>query len=315
MKSFFCKVEDLNGKQYILTDKNKQPLIALFKTCFIPNGKKFLNNPELLVSTLKEIEIGMKNTGKNNTFESDLFIDTKIPYAIKIETDKVIIVIVNKSDIDFNIYDIATINKDIVIKNKEDNDKELTRIEIENNYFMLHSIDKNNNDYYEKMKQKEIELKSIGVVEPPLNILSEYITELYNYYQKLFTKQDITKLVPTDCVVGNWSDCLNNQKTRTIIPATNGGKACTEDYIIQNCTNCYVSKWSDCSNNKKTRTIIPATNGGTCTEVDTIQTCSPTEDNNMYIYFGIGIFVFFIFAIAFWFYISQPQPQLKPKPK
>jgi hypothetical protein len=298
MKSFFCKVEDLNGKQYILTDKNKQPLIALLNTCFIPNGKKFLNNPELLVSTLKEIEIGMKNTGKNNTFESDLFIDTKIPYAIKIETDKVINVIVNKSDIDFNIYDIATINKDIVIKNKEDNDKELTRIEIENNYFMLHSIDKNNNDYYEKMKQKEIELKSIGVVEPPLNILSEYITELYNYYQKLFTKQDITKLVPTDCVVGNWSDCLNNQKTRTIIPATNGGKACTPDE----------------NNLPLTQTCQPPSpSPSPSPPLPPSPTIKSSDNNNMYI--GIGIFVFFIFAIAFWFYISQPQPQLKPKPK
>jgi hypothetical protein len=282
----FCKVEDSNKNLYILTDKFKQPLITHphenKNTCFIPNGKKFLDNPELINrKTFKDL------------YENSFFNDTKIPFILKNDE-----AIVNKSDIDFNIYDIATINKDIVIKNKEDNDKELTRIEIENNYFMLHSIDKNNNDYYEKMKQKEIELKSIGVVEPPLNILSEYITELYNYYQKLFTKQDITKLVPTDCVVGNWSDCLNNQKTRTIIPATNGGKACTPDE----------------NNLPLTQTCQPPSpSPSPSPPLPPSPTIKSSDNNNMYI--GIGIFVFFIFAIAFWFYISQPQPQLKPKPK
>ena len=53
----FCKVEDSNKNLYILTDKNKQPLLALpsKNTCIIANGKKFLNNPELFISTMKEI--------------------------------------------------------------------------------------------------------------------------------------------------------------------------------------------------------------------------------------------------------------------
>jgi hypothetical protein len=83
---------------------------------------------------------------------------------------------------------------------------------------------------------------------------------------------------PTDCVVGKWSNCLNNKKTRTIIPATNGGLPCTEVDTIQNCSNCEVTEWTtDCSNNYRTRRIIPPINGGICTRVDTFQYCSNCE--------------------------------------
>jgi hypothetical protein len=87
----------------------------------------------------------------------------------------------------------------------------------------------------------------------------------------------------TDCVVGEWSECSNGQKTRTITPATNGGTACTEIDTSQNCTNCVVGQWTACSNGQKTRTITPATNGGTaCEETKTIEKCVWQYFNNSY---------------------------------
>jgi hypothetical protein len=271
--SLFCKVEDSNKNLYILTDKNKQPLLAhSFKnTCIIPNGKKFLNNPELLLPTLEEIH-ETNRINKNNdksVFESSLFIDTKIPFTINDNRTA----IVNKSDIDFNIYDIATINKDIVIKDRNYNDRQLTRIEIEQNLFSLHYIDKNKDDYYVKMKQKEIELKSKGVDEPPLYIVSEHITELYDYYQKLLTKEEYN-----NCIISNWTPCndTNRTRTRTITQATRIGKACTPDEnnlpLTQTCNNCIISEWSSCDNTNRTRTR-------TRTQALNSKACTPDENN------------------------------------
>ena len=313
----FCKVEDSNKNLYILTDKYKQPLLSTpFKnTCLIANGKKFLNNPELLLPTRKEIirkaEIGKDEEKQKIIWESDFFVDTKIPYTLKNENSyENIETIVNKLDIDFNIYDIATINKDIVIKNRYQDDRPYTEKEIEHAYISLFYYDKDNKDVNDKMQEYNEDL-ILKKIDPPLNRVSEIITKMYDYYQKLLNKEEYNNCIISDwiacenskrtrtrtqstkigtactpdennlpltqtctnCIVGNWSDCSNNKKTRTIIPATNGG-TCTEVDTTQTCTNCVVGNWSDCSNNKKTRTIISATNGGTCTEVDTTQTCT-----------------------------------------
>jgi hypothetical protein len=323
--SLFCKVEDSNKNLYILTDKNKQPLVALpfINTCIIPNGKKFLNNPELILPTMDEISETNK-INKNNdksVLKSSLFIDTKIQYekAIRKKDDdnNNIEIIINKSDIDFNIYDIATINKDIVIKNRQDNDRQLTRIEIEQNFIALHPIDKNNDDYYVKMKQKEIELKSKGVDKPPLNIVSEHITELYDYYQKLLNKEEYN-----NCIISDWTPCnsTNSTRTRTRTQATIIGTACTPDEnnlpLTQTCNNCIISDWTPCddTNLTQTRTRTQALNSTACTpdenNLPLTQSCPSTikesSDNNIYI--GIGIFVLFIFAIAFGFYIFKQKP-------
>jgi hypothetical protein len=94
----FCKVEDSKKNLYILTDKNKQPLMAGRSTCFIANYKKFLDNPKLIHGgSTQNVDAGA----------SDILVpdnDTKIQFTI-INNDA----IVNKLDIDFNIYDIATI--------------------------------------------------------------------------------------------------------------------------------------------------------------------------------------------------------------
>jgi len=49
MENTFCKVEDSNKNQFILTDKFKQPLQCNNKqnTCTIKNYKKLIDNPSL----------------------------------------------------------------------------------------------------------------------------------------------------------------------------------------------------------------------------------------------------------------------------
>ena len=85
---------------------------------------------------------------------------------------------------------------------------------------------------------------------------------------------------PTDCIVSEWSECSNNQKTRTIIPATNGGNCAVVD-TISNCSNCTISDWTVCdgNNRKRTRKITQPINGDTdCTPeenaLEAIQTCN-----------------------------------------
>jgi hypothetical protein len=277
--TLFCKVEDLNGKQYILTDKNKQPLLALpaKNTCLIANGKKFLNNPELLLSTLKEIlrkiEMEKEDEKKKNPkffLESDLYVDTKIPYTIKDEnSEEKAIAIVNKSDIDFNIYDIATINKDIVITNIYTGN--YTEKEIEKNYLYLFDIDKDNIDYNDKMKQYT--RPKLGEW-PPLDKVSEIMTKMYDYYQKLLTKEEYN-----NCIISDWTPCKDNTQTRKRTESTKIGKACTPDenklLLTQTCTS------------------SPST--------------AESSDNNMYMY--IGIFIFFLIAIAFGVYMFKQKNQ------
>ena len=181
----FCKVKDSNKNLYILTDKNKQPLLAMprknTKTCFIPNGKKFLDNPELIN--------GKKfRDSTDDLFENSFFNDTKIPYTKKDDDSDAI---VNKSDIDFNIYDIARINKDIVIIDY--NNKQYTGKDIEKNYLSLYFLDNNTKDYVHKMFKYANNLESTGE-EMPLDVISNNITKMYDYYQDLLIKEDITKV-------------------------------------------------------------------------------------------------------------------------
>jgi hypothetical protein len=105
----------------------------------------------------------------------------------------------------------------------------------------------------------------------------------------------LIQLVPTNCSISDWSQCTNNQRTRSVTQATNGGTACTSDQNVteQYCNNCSgnYSNWIDNSNNpvcplstnyaipdisfniKRNRTRIfnisqNAFNGGTCPETD-----------------------------------------------
>ena len=279
---FVCKVEDLKKNLYILTDKNKQALIPHpFKnTCIIPNGKKFLNNPELFISTMKEI-IKMKEMEQNVDkkqkllWESSLFIDTKIPYTIREDTKEII---VNISDIDFNIYDIASINKDKVIKSRFPNSQftekeELTQKEIEKYFILIFYFDKDNVDISKKMEAygQNLELKNI---DPPLNEVSEIMTKMYDYYQKLLIKEEYN-----NCIISNWTPCndTNRTRTRTRTQATRIGKACTTDEnnlpLTQTCNNCIISEWSSCDNTNRTRTRTrtQALNSKACT----------TDENNL----------------------------------
>ena len=278
----FCKVEDSNKNLYILTDKYKQPLLSTpFKnTCLIANGKKFLNNPELFISTMKEIfrKIDIEKDDekkKKMIWESDLYVDTKIPYTIKDEDDDSD-VIVNKSDIDFNIYDIATINKDIVIKNKNLDDKQFTEKEIEQYYLYLYQFDKDKKDVNDKIREyiQDLILKKIN---PPLNEVSEIMTKANDYYQKILNKEEYN-----NCIISDWTPCNDSTQTRKRTVPTKIGKACTPD-----------------QNN------LPLTQ--TCSQPPSSSSSTESSDNNMYI--GIGIFVFFIFAIAFGFYILKKKNQ------
>ena len=290
---FVCKVEDSKKNLYILTDKNKQTLIALnFKnTCIIPNGKKFLNNPELFISTMKEInkmnEIEKDENKKQKIlWESSLFIDTKIPYTFKEDTKEII---VNISDIDFNIYDIASINKDKVIKNRyyylsrkeQITEKEqFTEKEIEKYYILIFHLDKDNEDINDKIEayNNDFQFKNI---DPPLNEVSEIMTKMYDYYQKLLTKEEYN-----NCIISEWTLCndTNHTRTRTITQATRIGKACAPDEnnlpLTQTCNNCIISEWSLCDNTNRTRTRTrtQALNSKACTTYENnlplTQTCN-----------------------------------------
>jgi hypothetical protein len=282
-----CKVEDSKKNLYILTDKNKQALIALpFKnTCIIPNGKKFLNNPELFISTMKEInrmrEIEKDEEKKQKIlWESSLFVDTKIPYTIKEDTKEII---VNISDIDFNIYDIASINKDKVIKIRFEGlfteKEQFTEKEIEKYYILIFYFDKDNADINDKIQahSQNLELKNI---DPPLNEVSEIMTKMYDYYQKLLIKEEYN-----NCIISDWTPCndTNSTQTRKRTESTKIGKACTPD------------------ENKLllTQTCSPPSSPSTTT--------TEKSDNNMYMY--IGIFIFFLIAIAFGVYMFKQKNQ------
>jgi len=189
--NYFCKVEDIDKNLYILTDKNKQPLIADPRlmavsnsgTCLIANRKKFLDNPVLIHGG---------QTLYADADASDIFApgnDTKIQFTfINNDTKDAI---VNKSEIDFNIYDIATINKNIIVT--DDQYRQYSGKAIEEYYPKLFGLDRNNKNYIEKMGLYIVDFWKKGE-DAPLNVISENIRKTYDYYQDLLIKEDIKKL-------------------------------------------------------------------------------------------------------------------------
>jgi hypothetical protein len=169
----FCKIEDSNKNKYILTDKNKQPLQCLsdlkssnsneseIGSCKIINIKKILDNP----------------TNINN--ENILPEDTKIPCKV-IRNSKLKIVDsepINKSNINFDNYNFASINQNIIIKdvNNKIFDKEIQ-------YNTLYFLDKDNIEDIKKMAPfMNIE---IGSKEFNKEIYLEIMNKMYNYKQK-----------------------------------------------------------------------------------------------------------------------------------
>jgi hypothetical protein len=282
--------------------------------CFILDTKKIIDDHALV-------------NKKNENGPSIWVSFTKIPCTIiKDDNDVYVSKPINKSEINFDIYDIATFNKDIVIKDY--NDKQYTGIEIEQNLLNLFFLDKNNQDYINESKQYEIE-------NPPLDKVAELFKKKFDYDQQFLTKEEYN-----NCIISNWTPCKDSTQTRKRTESTKIGKACTTDEnnlpLTQTCNNCIISDWTPCdsTNSTQTRTRTQALNSTACTpdenNLPLTQTCSlspspsstptptptpstsepsstPESSNNMYI--GIGIFVFFIFAIAFGFYISKQKNQ------
>ena len=177
----FCKIEDSNKNKYILTDKNKQPLQchSVLKSsnsnepeigsCRIINIKKLLDNPTII--------------NNENIYPED----TKIPCKV-IRNTKMKIVDsepINKSNINFDNYNFASIDQNIIIKDV--NDKVLDK-EIE--YNILYFLDKNNIEDIRKIQPfMNIE---IGSKDFNKEIYLESMNKMYNYKQKLFIKEDIS---------------------------------------------------------------------------------------------------------------------------
>ena len=111
----------------------------------------------------------------------------------------------------------------------------------------------------------------------PTGTLSNYFT--LNYDTTCLAA--CTAPVPVvNCVVSDWSACVNGIQTKSVItPASGGGTACPA-VLSQSCTvppvvNCVVSDWSACVNGIQTKSVItPASGGGTaCPDVLT-QPCT-----------------------------------------
>jgi hypothetical protein len=185
MGNTFCKIEDSNKNKYILTDKNKQPLQCQsvltssnsneseIGSCKIINIKKILDNPTIV----------------NN--ENMLPEDTKIPCKIirNANLKNVDSEIINKSNINFDNYNIASINQNIIIKDV--NDRVLDK---ENKYNILYFLDKDNIEDIKKMAHF-IKIE-IGSEEFNKEIYFESMNKMYNYKQKLLIQEDITKINP-----------------------------------------------------------------------------------------------------------------------
>jgi hypothetical protein len=106
-------------------------------TCLIANRKKFLDNPVLIHGG----KSGNLDARASSIYAPDN--DTKIQFTF-INKDA----IVNKSEIDFNIYDIATINKNIIVT--DDQYRQYSGKAIEEYYLELFKLDRNNKNYIEK---------------------------------------------------------------------------------------------------------------------------------------------------------------------
>jgi len=77
--------------------------------------------------------------------------------------------------------------------------------------------------------------------------------------------------------VGNWSECVNGQQTRTVTDSNNcgtdEGKPATTQSCTINCTSWTYSDWGECIKGQQTRTIISASPAG-CTGGNPILTQS-----------------------------------------
>ena len=171
MENTFCKIENYNKDQFILTDKYKQPLQCnkLKNSCFINNFKQVINDPTIL---------NIKKT------EDSLLEDTKIPCTIKNADSELI----DKSKINFNIYNIASINKDIVIKNIDD--KQYTVNEIEKKYNLIYDLDKDNIPSITKFMKDIEDMKG---QEPSNEFKLNYSKARHDYKQKLLIKENTTE--------------------------------------------------------------------------------------------------------------------------
>ena len=173
-KKLFCKVEDSNKNKYILTDKYKQPLQCYNNKCIIFNEKKILEDRTLFNS---------------NANLDKLFIDTKIQCkAIRDSSDNIVdSEPINKSNINFDNYNIASINKNKLISNTDlDNYKLLTAEEIENNFNEIY-LNGNELELMELMIQNDIRPKIY-------NLKNEY--NYTNPKSDLLIQEDITKINP-----------------------------------------------------------------------------------------------------------------------
>ena len=171
-KKIFCKVEDSNKNKYILTDKYKQPLNCIEDKCIIFDIKKAVDTKEPIES---------------QDFYQSLFTDTKIQCKAIRDSKGYIYGSepINKSNINFDNYNIASINKNISIINK-DNEK-LTEEQIEDNFMGIYQIDKNNENELVNYK-KNYDYKQTILIE-------EDITKV-NPKSELLIEEDITKINP-----------------------------------------------------------------------------------------------------------------------
>ena len=138
----YCTVEDTAKQNYILTDKNKQPLYCflnetqdedkdkdsqstgtLFKgTCKKDNFKKFLDNPALLNNKQTDEKFFLDEVAENQFIpcsSKHIIPKTQFGQANSNSENSLpkISLPIPKSIINFNNYDIASINVDALAKN------------------------------------------------------------------------------------------------------------------------------------------------------------------------------------------------------
>jgi hypothetical protein len=142
----YCTVEDDNKVQYILTDKNKQPLYCfsnnepsgettpgtLYKgTCKVDNFKKYLDNPDLLKGETFNENFIINKLSENHSIPcSSPYPRPAIFGPTNTNTDNSlpnIALPIPKTNINFNNYDIALFVKDAK-KEKIDLQKDLIDI-------------------------------------------------------------------------------------------------------------------------------------------------------------------------------------------
>ena len=125
MGNIFCTVEDDNKNQYILTDKNKQPLFCISSgpdgqlmntkgangTCKKFNFKKYLDNPSLIKDSKIDEQFIFSNVPENQNIPCRSISETitAIPIAFSLEKEIGFTHPIPKSNINFNNYDITTL--------------------------------------------------------------------------------------------------------------------------------------------------------------------------------------------------------------